>query len=44
MPLVDHILDTGLKQVGDRGRINLFIISYKHMMKALELFRDVKNI
>lgn len=40
--MIDHILDAGLKLAGDRGRANLFIISYEHMIKALGLSRDLK--
>lgn len=33
--LIGHILVAGLKQVADRGRANLFLISYEHMIKVL---------
>ena len=42
--MIDHIFDAALKQARDRGRANLFIMSYEHVTKALGLFRDVKNI
>lgn len=42
--MIDHIFDAGLKQARDRSKANLSIISYEHMIKALGLFRDLKNI